>query len=500
MTDLSPQATTSTDATPAAEQLATELTRISVLCGHRQIDVGVPSEASVAALLPELARLLLRNEFDEPADVPLDLTEQWTLSRVGQRPLDDNLSLSSAGVRDGDLLVLRTESTTEIPVIYDDVIEAIAGINAREFSSWSTRSARWMGAIGLPVAALAGVVALLLTAHTSPYRWVGLAFAAVGAAGFLLGAFLSVQRLRDVTVGALMTCASCTTAFAAGWLAVGPDRVALAFFLGFALAAIVAVISLRVSAGSPMAHLALISGTVLAALGALLQTLWGDDLVKTAAIMTVVAMFASFVGPRLTILLARLPIPTVPNVGEPLTDDDSDPAINVEPGVSAIANLAMPQSQALEIRAKAANSYLAGLVLGCATVAVVAATITAFPYEGRAHWQAILLALLASTAIASRGRLHRDLSAAGSMIGAGLAGAVALGVMVILANGWWMMVGFAWLLLLAAGSAYIGVVVARREHTPPVRRAGEILEYVMITVCVPLAAGIAGVYGLARGL
>jgi len=478
--------------------MATELTRISVLCGRRQIDVGVPSEASVAALLPELARLLLRNEFDEPAEVPPDLTEQWTLSRVGQRPLDDNLSLASAGVRDGDLLVLRTESTTEIPVIYDDVIEAIAGINAREFGSWSPRSARWMGAIAIAAATLAGTITVL-PAAPDPYRWGALAVAAVGAILFLVGAMVSVHRLGDRTVGALLTCASCTAAFAAGWLVVGSAHVALAFFLGFALAGVVAILSLRVTTGSPLAHMALISGATLAAVGALLQTLWDAELEKSTAIIAVTAMFAAFVGPRFTILLARLPIPTVPNVGEPLADDDSDPAINVEQGVAAIANLAMPQSQALEIRAKAANSYLAGLVLGSSVVAVAAATVTAYPYRG-AHWQAFLLALLVSVGIASRGRLHRDVSAAGAMIGAGLAGAIGLGIMVILTGGWWAIVGYAGLLIVAAGAGYAGVIVANRDYTPPIRRAGEILEYVLITICVPLAAGIAGLFGLARGL
>ena len=105
-----------------------ELCRVSVLSGRTQVDVALPADVPVASLIPELAGLLLRNQFGEPERVPDDLSLHWTLGKVGQKVINETHTLIEAGIVDGDLLVLRSEATTELPTVYDDVIDAVAGM------------------------------------------------------------------------------------------------------------------------------------------------------------------------------------------------------------------------------------------------------------------------------------------------------------------------------------------------------------------------------------
>ncbi|WP_188586495.1 type VII secretion integral membrane protein EccD [Gordonia jinhuaensis] len=485
----------SSTASRAAEA---ELSRVSVLCGNTQVDVGLPSDVAIAALLPELARLLLRNEFGEARAVPDDLSSQWSLGRVGDTPFDESRTLTEVGVRDGDLLVLHTSAAGELPALYDDVIDAVAGINRREFAAWTPVAARWLGIVGLLVAAFSSVVWSVLGPWAS-HRIAFTVIAGVAALAFLVGAALVSSVLSDMGFAAALTTASALFGFLAGYTAIGGDDRSVGWLVGSAIVAVIALLSLRITAGHPFTHMALLTSGVLVAIGAAIQVLWQEPVAKSAAIIAVVALLVTLIAPRLTILFTRLPIPTVPSAGVNLETLEAPQHNNVNAGVSAIGALALPEATALEVRAKSANSYLSGLMLGSSVVTATAAVITAIPLHGF-YWQGVVLAVLVSMALILRGRSHADLVQAATLIGVGLAGLLAVFALLAFSGGVWPVVGFGLAILIAVASGYFGVLAPRAEFSPVMRRIGEFAEYLMITATIPLAAWVLGVYGLARGL
>ncbi len=482
----------------AVAQVDPELCRVSVLSGRTQVDVALPADVPVASLIPELAGLLMRNQFGEPDRVPDDLSLHWTLGRVGQKVLDETQTLVEAGIVDGDLLVLRSEATTELPTVYDDVIDAVAGITRREFQSWSPTAARWVG-----VVAFLGIVSvtatLALIASWSEHRYDLGAIGLVAALVFFVADIVARNNGGDRVVGAVLSVATCTSAFVACVAILSATDHAANVLLGAGIAILVAVVALRATSGEPFTHLALITVSTLVALGAVGQLLFTAPVQHTAAVLGVIALLVALIAPRLTILLVRLPVPTVPSAGASLDDIDPPNQQNVNPGVAAIGAVALPETAALELRAKAANAHMSGLLLGAAAVAAVCAVLTAVPTP-EFDWKAALLGVLIALATVLRGRSHTDLVQAAGMIGLGATALLGVVSAQFIAGGVWVVWAVGVSLLLAAAAFYFGVITPNMEFSPVLRRLGEIGEYVIIAATVPIAAWVVGLYSLARGI
>ncbi|MGZ8178608.1 type VII secretion integral membrane protein EccD [Williamsia sp. SKLECPSW1] len=474
-----------------------ELCRVSVLAGRTQVDLALPADVPIASLLPELASLLLRNQFGEPERVPDDLTARWTLGRVGHDPLDDSHSLLESGIVDGDLLVLRSDMTTELPTVYDDVIDAVAGITRREFHSWTAAAARWVGVAAFMASVAAGV-AMTLVASWSDTRIELGAIAFVAFVVFFVADILVRNNGGDRVVCAALSVASAAAVFTGCFAVLPGSENAANVLLGAGVATLVGVVAMRVTTGDPFSHLALVTITALVTIDALIQVLAGWAVRDTAAIIAVVGLVLALVAPRLTILLVRLPLPSVPAAGTPLDDVDPPDQTNVNAGVAAIGAVALPETTALELRAKAANAYMSGLMLGAAAVAVTGAVMVAVPRPGF-YWQGFVLGLLVAFACVLRGRSHTDLVQAAGMIGIGAAGLVTVLGTQMVAGGVWTTVSVGLVVLFSALAFAFGAITPSMEFSPVVRRIGEILEYLVIAATVPLAAWVVGLYSLARG-
>ena len=214
--------------------------------------------------------------------------------------------------------------------------------------------------------------------------------------------------------------------------------------------------------------------------------------------LAVVALLVALVAPRLTILLVRLPVPTVPSAGASLDDIDPPEAQNINAGVAAIGAVALPETAALELRAKAANAHMSGLMLGAAAVAVTSAVIVAVPRPD-VDWKSLLLGALVAAAVVLRGRSHSDLVQAAGMIGLGAAGLLGVVAAQSVAGSVWVILAVGLVLVVSAASFAFGVITPSMEFSPVMRRIGEILEYLVITATVPIAAWVIGLYSLARG-
>jgi len=149
-----------------AARIEPALVRVSVLGGNTQLDVGLPAAVPVALLIGEVvaqiqSRVPVQRDPDvESSTQPPERAHRWTLALVGQEPLAPNRTLSESGVRDGDLLMLQSVDTGESPVLFDDVVDAVASATTTR-PSWAARHSQRL--------ALAVTMCLLIGLPLSPH-------------------------------------------------------------------------------------------------------------------------------------------------------------------------------------------------------------------------------------------------------------------------------------------------------------------------------------------
>ncbi|WP_425476167.1 type VII secretion integral membrane protein EccD [Gordonia oleivorans] len=499
------------DSAPSADTPTVEPTmvRVSVLGGNTQMDVALPAGVPIAALMTDLiahveSRSPRRSRSDDPdgdaaseGSRPDDHRHRWTLSHIGRHPLPLERSLAECGVRHGDLLVISRLRTGEAPVLYDDVVDAVARLNESHFANWSARAARILGFSATILASLVAAVSLCgMRAQHSDW-WPAIP-AALAAVALITASTIVARHRRDGATAAALSAAAIPPAFAAGMLGVPGTFGSAGVSLGFASALVCAVISYRCSAAGPVIHSAVITASILggcACVADLLLTAPGGDV---AAVTAVVGLVVIGLAPRLTIVLAKLPLPPVPTAGAPIDIDDAEPPPTIE-GIGAIGAIALPKTDALERRSYLANAYLTGIVAGSTVITAVAAVVTATPWAG-IDWRSMSLAMIVAVVLCLRGRSHSDLAQAATLVTGGCLTLAAIVASWALGPGMWPLAGFAVGVLAMIAAMIGGVVAPRHAFSPVMRRLAELTEYALIAVIVPLLAWILDLYQTVRNL
>ena len=179
------------------------LVRVSVTSAARRVDLALPGTVPVAELVPELARSVGLLDAGTASGGYRVLT-------VDGRRLEPGLGLTLQGVADGAVLTLVAASDDPAPVVYDDVVEAMADAVERDLAPWRPAAARRTALAGAALLLALGGLSLALVDD----RPAGIT-AAVVAALLLVGAVVLSRALR--TADAAVT---------AAWLAAGYAAVA----------------------------------------------------------------------------------------------------------------------------------------------------------------------------------------------------------------------------------------------------------------------------------
>ena len=194
-----------------------------------------------------------------------------------------------------------------------------------------------------------------------------------------------------------------------------------------------------------------------------------------AAGAAAVALATLSILPRLTIQLAKLPLPTVPRDAEDLREDSGFPDFRV-----------------IERRTGLAHEYMTGMIIGCGVTAAVSAVLAA---TGSGYW-GILEGGAVAAVLLLRGRTYANgaqavallltgmLTAAGLLVG-WLVEATALNRLVLV---------FGALVVVAAGTLLIGIVFPEQRFSPVLRRSVDVLEAVLIVSVLPLALAVMNLY------
>ncbi|MEV0707519.1 type VII secretion integral membrane protein EccD [Nocardia aurea] len=476
-----------------------ELCRVSVIGGNTQLDLGLPATIPIAAFITDLVELIESRNPDlteREEGAPLR-TSHWTLAKIGRDPIPPDQNLTAAEVFDGELLVLRSVTAKESPALFDDVIDAVSKLTTDTFRNWSARAAGWMGIVLALVSSLAAV-GLLIAAKQDGASWaIGFVALGPGIAG-LAAAAIAMRRYRARMPAVALSLYGVLLCAAAALLFV-PNGIGSPHLMFAAVAALVAAVAGYSATG---VGATLTSATVMTVLfggvAALVRMVWDIDASKIAAGVLVAALIMIAMAPRLAVAAARLPVPPVPTAGAAIDPADHEPRPTIE-DIGAIGATALPSAAGLELRAKVANEYQSGVIIGSAVAAVLSSVLVADPF-GAARWQGITLGLVIAVILSLRGRAFADLTQSATLIGAGAVALLAVLVTVALGHPSWLVPMAGILLVIAASMVAFGVIGPHTEMSPVTRRAGEIFEYLLIVTVIPLVLWVMDLYSAARNL
>lgn len=450
--------------------------RLTVMSATTRVDLAVPVQISVAELLAVVLSSLGRDIADSGA-----AEGGWVLQRNAEPPLEPSASLAASQLRDGDVLHLRTRATKLPEVAFDDVLDAVA-------TGVRTRTLRWQPVHTMRAAATGAAVLLsfalaVLLAAGPP--WTTTAVCAGTGAALLLLAAVAVGRVF-ARRGAALTAAAFAVAYAftCGATAVAEQHRLATFgapqaLVGACAALLVAAV-LLVTLGTGLAgFVAVVTIAALTAIGTGIAT--GTTLAPagTAAVVATVGLALSPALPALAFRLSRLQLPAIPTDAADLRRDT--------------ATLDAPQ---ILRQAERADQFLTGLVAGLAlSLAGAAVIISVHGVSDR------ILAVVLGLICLLRARLFSGRGQRASLLAAGLIALTAVVAFATLsAPPSTHVVSFAIpAVALALVLFGLAVTLPGRRYSPPLSRAVDVFESLLVLSVIPLALAVMGVYGAIRG-
>jgi type VII secretion integral membrane protein EccD len=454
----------------------TVFSRVTVVAPRTRIDVALPADVSVADLLPMLLDMAKETTPDGGAR-----HGGWCLAKLGDNPLEPSRTLGSLGIVDGDMLQLRRRNENPPPPLYDDVVDAIAESAPGSFRPWTKQTANRIGYIAGALAMVAAAVALLLGGPLGGGDGIAAAIAAGATAVVAVAVGATVARAYQATTAGVLIAAAggLPMAFVSG-LYIVPDRLGAAnFLLACALMGIVASASILLIGAGVTTFIAAGTAAVFGILAFGVGTLIDHPAAGIAAGTAAAALAGISVLPRLTIQLAKLPLPNVPGSAEDLKEDSG-----------------FPDYQSIERRAGLAHEYMTGMIVGCGVTAAVSAMIAA----GSPGIWGVILAVVVTLVLLLRGRTYANGSQAIALLATGMLSG--LGVLV----GWLVVADatdrllwvFGVVLLIGAGALVLGVIFPEQRFSPPLRRTVEVFEAIFIASVLPLALAVMDLYATLR--
>ncbi|MFC4584699.1 type VII secretion integral membrane protein EccD [Sphaerisporangium corydalis] len=455
---------------------AIAMSRVTIVTQRKRIDLAVPSDLPLAHVLPNLLAAA-----GEDGDEAVLSTTGWVLQRVGGRALDLDASMTTLGIRDGEVLYLLPRPSELPEAVFDDVADTIAtGIKERS-GRWQPRHTRTTGLSVAVAFLLAGALAITMAGPP----WTLTVIVAGVLALVLIGAGAALSRaVGDAGAGAVIGYTALPYAFLAGLLAPAKDVGMLGFgapnlLAGFAMTALAATVSGWVIAeGLPNFFGAMLAAMAGAA-GAAIVMIWDVHPAGVAALLVAIVLACTPLIPTLSFRLARLPLPSAPRNAEELRTDSQE--------------LDGPD---VKKRAVEAERFATGLAAGAALVAIAAELLLL----GASGWTGGAMEVVLALALVMRARVFLGVGQRVWLFAAGATGFVAfVGAMAVTSPAAALLAVPA-LLVMAAVSAGMGLMLPQRNPTPFWGRAGDIVEFMLIVGLFPLALGVLDVYAWVRGL
>lgn len=494
---------------PAGPQAAeVAQARVAVLVANYQVDVVVPTKFTIETFIDDLIGVLANAIDDENVDFTPP-NGQWSLARPGEPAMPRWRSLADQEVVDGTLLMLTVVESNEVftPLV-EDITDALALINEREFAEFDAETTAKVGACALGAAAVAAAVLLSWSwTRTGSTGWNGLPALLLGA-GCWGAAVFTGRRSPGPTALALIWSALALL-FAGGAMLVPPaygepgNFAAPNIAAGAVIAAIAGVTLLRANRFGIATLIAAVQVCSVVALAAILATYIRVPNERVFGGVVFVALILLTAAPRIAVVIARIRPPDLPDPGNevsPATLTDIFDAETPHEGEIGRDGPQIPDNTTIEGRARMAVTSLRGLIVAVSlllaggTVSIAAAApggvreiVLGVAVAGilvmRARWfpdrvQAVTLCLGAAAAV---------IGVAAATVGAYRTDPARLAVVAIV--------------VLAAGAAYAAAMrLPGRRLSPVTRRVIDLVEYALILIVPVICFWIMGIYTAMRAI
>ncbi|WP_329411966.1 type VII secretion integral membrane protein EccD [Nocardia vinacea] len=486
--------------------------RMAVLVSSYQVDVVVPTKFTIETFIDDLLVVLAKAIDDETVDFTPP-TGQWSLARPGEAPMPRWRSLADHDVVDGTVLVLAPVESAEVftPVV-EDITDALALINDREFAEFDSDTAAVVGLATLGAGAVA-VAAMLSWAwtETGSVWWYALSALLLGA--ICVGAAVQAWQ-RDFTPRVCLGLAlsAIPLLFAGGAMLVPPAYGEPGPFEAANLAAgsvVAAVAAVAVMRATKLGIATLMAVTVLgatAAAAAIPLTYLDLAVRQVAGGAALVGLVLLTAAPRLAVVVARIRPPDLPDPGNevsPATLTDIFDAESARDDADLESAEDTEREQAgvgIEGRARLAVTSLRGLIAATSVLLAVAAVASAACSPGGIR--EIVLAAAVAGLLAMRSRWFPDRVQAIALISA--AAVIVVGVGFVLVGAYGTAPAHLVVVLLVTVAAVAGCVAAvqlpGRRLSPVTRRIIDLVEYALILVIPIISCWIMGIYTAMRAI
>jgi len=443
--------------------LEQDLCRVTVCGPQARIDLALPADLPFAQLLPAIA--------DHVGAPPED---DWVLQRLDEAPFDEGSTPEQAGLRHGELLYLRPV-TAQLPALsHDDVADVIAtGVNGLP-ARWRPE---WARIVALTVVAVASAAAAALIVAAGP-PWRASAFIAAGIAlGFLVAAAVVARVPGDPVAGCVLGLAGLPHTFLAGYLASRGD---LRVLIGLGTLTLVGLAA--VAGGGvvlPVAAISAAAGVGSVAVGAWLA-IPGASAAAVAAVTMAVTLAMTPLIPGAAFRMARIPLPDLPASEADLRRE----TLTID-------------SAAVLRQTAPADRFVTGAVLAQAMVCVAAMIPLALSTDPLARISCGVF----GCALLLRARVFQGGAQRLALLTAGLAGPLILAGAIARHGSQRVILTEILPVLLAVAAVFVAAGLRPGPRRSPFwGLAAGLADLVVIIALIPLALGVAGVYGRIHGL
>ncbi|MBL1079781.1 type VII secretion integral membrane protein EccD [Nocardia sp. 2] len=502
---------TRTDTDPTADPARSaevDTARVAVLAASYQVDVVLPTTFTIETFIDDLVTVLTEAIDDDTVDFTPE-HGQWSLARPGDHPMPRWRCLADHDIADGAVLALTTVDSPEVftPVV-EDITDALAVINDREFAEFDPPTATIVGSYILATTAFA-ITALLTWDWTRSGSILTGALPALLLGALAWGAAVAARRrFRSPRVALALTLTALPLLFSGTAMLVPtayghPGPFGPANLTTGSVIVVLAAIGANRLTGTATAAL-----TALTVLGLVLSTVSMVLALTTIAPRQVFAgtMVAGLIlltlAPRLAMALARIRPPDLPDPGNavsPATLNDlfetetargtADPDDDHDPDRAAVD---------FETRARLAVLHLRGLIVAVAVLLTGSAIVCAAASPGGIR--EILVTLAIAGILAMRARWYPDRVQAIALLTAATSTVLGLSAVLVCAyttaQGRILVLGC--LAIAAAVAAFAAASLPGRRLSPVTRRVIDLIEYALIVAVPVLAFWIMGLYTAMR--
>ncbi|MFI9455790.1 type VII secretion integral membrane protein EccD [Amycolatopsis sp. NPDC052450] len=449
------------------------LCKLRVRAPSACFELAVPVDIPLIDLMPTILGHAGRELAEEGVD-----HDGWTLQRLGDPPLDQEATVDSLNLRDGETVHLRPRREQLPTVHFDDIIDGLSTEARDRPDSWSPRATRWT-MLGCVLAFVAFAFGLLVSA---PAAWPALVAAGAAAVFLLVCSATAARALGDATAAlALALAAVPFVGLAVSIVPSGPEGPVLtgarllAACVGGAGAA---ALGLAAVAGAAPVFVSVATLGLLCASGGLVLMLGGVSAAASATIIAVLAVLLGAFVPRIAFRLAGLRLPGLPTSARELQEELEPHAGDEVVGKGRVAD---------------------GFVTALFT-AIGASCVVSIEFVVRdTSWQATTFAAVLSTLLLVHGRALGSVWQRLSVIVPGVYGVLRL----LLAT----QQGPASPLPMVAGVFLLAAVLIVARWTLPGRRLlpqwgrlADLAETLTAVSLLPLALWLLGVFAFMRGL